>query len=203
MITFVHDFTGDPARRRLFGLTKCVGVALALSQAACAATPVTRASDPLVTGEPAWPEDVVRQAERADRACRTREAKLLADYQEGKEEQEKFKTLIGSITGAVGTAGGAITGVGAYVITNPEDLKTVSGVTGFVSGGLAAVGSVVTVVISPGKAKMESSTKSLSAIREKKTAAREALTDKDPSSWSDSEKEAWAKASKGLEEACK
>lgn len=162
-----------------------------------------RPSEPLVAGEPTWPEDVVRQAERADRVCGNREAQLLYDYHEGKEEQESFKTIMGSITGAVGTAGGVIGGVGTYVIDSPDTKEVLTGVTGFVTAGLGAVGSVLTLVISPGKSKVESSTQSLASIDQKKMAAREALKKKDPATWSDAEKEAWAKAAKDLEAACK
>jgi hypothetical protein len=175
MTLLVPGCAEETARRRLFGFGRLLGVSLALSQAACAATPITRVSDPLVSGEATWPEGVTKEAERADRVCRTREAKLLADYQAGKEEQQKFKTILGSITGAVGTAGGVIAGVGAYVIDSPDTSKTVSGVTGFVSGGLGAVGSVVTLVVNPGASQMESSSKALSGIQEKKTAARKSL----------------------------
>lgn len=180
-----------------------VGVALALAPLACAGAPARRPSEPLISGEPSWPEEVRRQADRADRACGARESRLQAEYQEGKEEQESFKTLMGSLSGAVGTAGGVVTGVGSYVIDSPDTAKTVTGVTGFVSGGLAAVGSVVTAVVSPGKSKMEGAGRSLATIDEKRAAARDVLEKKDPGSWSDAEKEAWTKATRELEAACK
>lgn len=179
------------------------GVALAVMSVGCAATPAKRPSEPLITGDPTWPEEVVREAERADRTCRAREAKLDAEYKEGKEEQEGFKTLMGSITGAVGTAGGVVAGVGAYTINSQEDMKTVTGVTGFVSGGLGAVGSVVTLLISPGEAKMNRAQEGRAAIDEKREAASKVLKEKDPGSWSDSEKEAWSKATKELVAVCK
>jgi hypothetical protein len=195
--------TDNASRRRLFGVLRVAGLVLAAMSTACAATPLTRPSEQLVTGQPSWPEDVVRQAERVDRACGTREAQLLYDYQEGKQEQQNFKTLIGSITGGVGTVGGAIAGVGAYVIKSPDTSKTVTGVTGFITGGLGAIGSAVTAFVSPGAAKMQSSSQSLTSIDQKKAAARAALKDKDPSSWSDADKEAWSKAAKDLEDSCK
>jgi phage shock protein PspC (stress-responsive transcriptional regulator) len=197
------DRTEGVARRRSFGLARVIVVALAVTSTACAAVPVKRPSEPLVTGEPKWPEEVVREAERADRVCGTREAQLLYDYHEGKEEQQSFKTMMGSITGGVGTVGGVVGGVGAYVIDSPDTVKTMTGITGFVTAGLGAAGSVITILVSPGKAKMDSSSQSLMTIGQKKDAARAALKDKDPSTWSDAEKEAWAKASKELEAACK
>ncbi|MDI1475301.1 hypothetical protein [Polyangium sp. y55x31] len=183
-----------------------MGVALVVMSIGCTkneTTPLKRPSEPLVTGEPQWPEDVVRQAERADRVCSQRQAQLLFDYEEAKQDQQKFKTIMGSITGGVGTVGGAIGGVGAYVIDSPDTIKTVTGITGIVTAGLGAVGSVVTLVISPGESKMHASSASLASIEQKRAAARTALTQKDPSAWSDAEKEAWSKASKDLEAACK
>jgi hypothetical protein len=174
-----------------------------MSTACAASPPVMRRSEPLVTGEPTWPEDVAREAERADRVCGTREAQLLYDYQQAKEEQENFKTIMGSITGGVGTVGGVIGGIGTYAIDSPDTAKTVTGVTGFVTAGLGAIGSVVTILVSPGASTMKSSSQSLSSITQKRAEARAALAKKDPSSWSDAEKEAWAKASKELEAACK
>ena len=170
----------------------------------CASTtPLKRPSESLVKGEPSWPEEVTRLAERVDRRCGAREAQLLYDYHEAKEEQQRFKTIVGSITGAVGTAGGAISGVGAYAIKTPDTAKTVSGVSGIVTGGLGAIGTVITVVVSPGAAKMASATEALSTIEEKRATARAALEGKDPSSWSSDQKEAWSKAAKELEAACK
>jgi len=154
-------------------------------------------------GQPTWPEDVVRTAERVDRVCGSREAQLLYDYQEAKQDQEKFKTTMGSITGGVGTVGGAVGGIGAYVIDSPDTMKKVAGVTGIVTAGLGAVGSVVTLLVSPGASKMKSTSQSLTSIEEKRAAARAALGGKDPSTWSDAEKEAWTKAAKDLEASCK
>jgi hypothetical protein len=179
-----------------------MAVMLALTSTACAAAPARRPSEPLSAGQPTWPEEVVKEAERVDRVCGSREARLLSDYQEGKEEQQKFKTLIGSITGGVGTVGGAIGGVGAYAIHSPSTMKTLTGVTGIVSAGLGAVGTVVTIVVSPGKAKVEGATQSLASLDQKKAAAREALK-KDPKAWSSADKEAWAKATKDLESTCR
>jgi hypothetical protein len=200
----IYYQTENAARRRLFGAAKILGIALAAASSACASTaPTMLRSEPLVTGEPAWPEDVVRQAERADRLCGTREAQLFYDYQEAKEEQQNFKTIMGSITGAVGTAGGVVGGIGAYVIDSPDTSKTVTGITGIVTAGLGAIGSVITIVVSPGAAKMETSAQTLTSITQRREEARKALKQKDPSTWSDAEKEAWAKASKDLETVCK
>jgi phage shock protein PspC (stress-responsive transcriptional regulator) len=196
--------TEKAARRRALGVARVAGLALAVTSTACASTtPVMQRSEPLVAGEPTLPEEVARDAERADRVCGTREAQLLYDYQQAKEEQENFKTIMGSITGGVGTVGGVIGGIGTYAIDSPDTAKTVTGVTGFVTAGLGAVGSVVTIFVTPGASKMKSSQESLSSITKKRTEAREALKKKDPSSWSDAEKEAWAKAAKDLEAACK
>lgn len=198
------DRAAGGSRGRSLGYITLICGALAATSTACASSgPIKRPSAPLVNAETKWPEDVARDAERADRLCGTREAQLLFDYHEGKEEKENFKTIMGSITGAVGTAGGAIGGVGAYVIDSPDTAKTVTGVTGFVTAGLGAVGSVITLVVSPGKSKMENAQQSLSSIEQKREAARAAVAGKDPSSWSDAEKEAWTKAAKDLEAACK
>jgi hypothetical protein len=178
-------------------------MALTMASTGCASVPVKRPSEPLVTGEPTWPDDVTRLAERADRRCGAREAQLLYDYHEAKEEQQRFKTILGSITGAVGTAGGAISGIGAYTINSPDTAKAVSGVAGFVTGGLGAIGAVITVVVSPGAAKMASSSQSLTSIDEKRAAVREAIKKKDPNLWSTEEKEAWSKTAKELEATCK
>jgi hypothetical protein len=187
-----------------FGLAGLAAVLLAMASTACSASlPVKRPSEPLVAGEPAWPEDVTRQAERVDRMCGTRETQLVYDFQEAKQEQQKFKTVMGSITGGVGTVGGAIGGIGAFVIDSPDTMKTVTGITGMVSMGLGAVGSVVTLIVSPGAEKTERVSQSLATIEQKKAAARTALKGKDPSSWSDADKEAFAKAAKDLEAACK
>jgi hypothetical protein len=188
---------------RLLPVAGMVAVALMTATGCAASTPLKRPNEPLIMGEPTWPEEVTREAARADRRCGAREAQLLYDYQEGKEEQQRFKTTLGSITGAVGTAGGVISGVGAYAINSPDTAKAVSGVTGFVAGGLAAVGSIVTMLVSPGAAKMASSSQSLTSIEEKRASARAVIKKKDPSSWSDEEREAWSKAAKELEAACK
>lgn len=199
-----NDYQAKGAERsEIFRVARLICVALAVTSTACAsAGPIKRPSEPLVKGEAKWPEDIAREAERADRVCGSREAQLLFDYHEGKEEKENFKTIMGSITGGVGTAGGAVGGVAAYVIDSPDTMKTVAGITGFVTAGLGAVGSVITLVVSPGQSKMEKSSQSLTTIEQKRAAARTALS-KDPSAWSDAEKAAWAKASKELEEACK
>lgn len=202
MGSFVDPCTENDVRRSR-GLAWILAVGLAGGGAGCAAAPPPKPSEPLTTGEPSWPESVTREAERAERICGARESKLLREQQEGKEEQQKFKTLMGSITGGVGTVGGVLGGVGSFVINSPDTVKTMTGVTGFVSAGLGAVGSVVTAVVSPGKEKLEASSKALATIDEKKAAARDVLTKKDPSMWSDAEKEAWSKASKELESACK
>lgn len=193
--------SGSP---RLLAFTGVVAAALTMTVTGCASTtPLKRPSESLVKGEPSWPDEVTRVAERVDRRCGAREAQLLYDYHEAKEEQQRFKTIVGSITGAVGTAGGAISGVGAYAIKTPETAKTVSGVSGIVTGGLGAIGTVITVVVSPGAAKMASATEALHTIEEKRATARAALEGKDPGAWSSDQKEAWAKAAKDLEAACK
>ncbi|MFO0616257.1 MAG: hypothetical protein U0414_26925 [Polyangiaceae bacterium] len=167
----------------------------------CASAKVKPPSAPLSSAETAWPEDVADEAAKADRLCGTKESKLLFRYQEGKEQQEGFKTILGSITGGVGTAGGVITGVGAFVIDDQDTKETMTGVTGFVTAGLGAVGSIVTAVVSPGKSKMTDSAVGLEDIDKKKEKARAALT-KDPASWSDADKEAWSSAVKDLEASC-
>jgi hypothetical protein len=193
----------QPTSRRLFAVTGLVVVALATAATGCASVPVKRPGEPLVAGEPAWPEDVTRVAERVDRRCGARETQLLFDYHEAKGEKERFKTILGTITGGVSTVGGAISGVGAYTIKSPDTAKTVSGVSGIVTGALGAVGSVLTVVISPGAAQMASSSQALTSIDEKRAAAREAIKKKDPNLWSSEEKEAWLKSAKELEATCK
>jgi len=176
---------------------------VALAQAGCAAAPAKRPSEPTITVGASWPESVTHDVERAERACGTRERALLREQQEGKEEQQKFKTLMGSLTGGVGTVGGVLGGVGAYVIDAPDTMKTLTGVTGFVSAGLGAVGSVVTAVVSPGTEKLEASSKALAAIDAKREAARAVLEKKDPSAWSDAERDAWSKALRELDDVCK
>ena len=143
---------------------------------ACAPEPIRRPTPPLPMVVDA-PEEVQDDAERVDRLCSAKEAQLVFDYQEGKEEQESFKTIMGSVTGSVGTAGGVIGGVGAFVASD-DDVKTITGVTGFVSAGLGAVGAVVTGVVTPGKEKMEGAQLKLAAIEERKSAARAALESK-------------------------
>ena len=109
---------------------------------------------------------------------------------------------MGSITGGVGTVGGAIGGVGAYAIHSPDTMKKVTGISGIVGAGLGAVGAVVTIVVSPGAAKVESATNSLASLDQKKAAARNALK-KDPSAWSSTDKEGWLKVTRELESTCK
>jgi len=174
-----------------------------MSAGCSSAVPIQRPSDPLVKGGPSLPEDIARRAERVDRVCGNREAQLLYDNREAKEQEQKFKTTLGSITGSVGTVGGAVGGIGAFVIDSPETIKKVTGITGLVSMGLGAVGTVVSLVVSPGADKVKSTSQSLASIEQKKNAARTALTAKDPATWSDAEKEAWEKTSKELEDACK
>jgi hypothetical protein len=177
---------------------------LLVSAVGCASTggPIKRPTEPLMSGEPAWPDDVKKEADQIDRTCGTREAQLLYDYQEGKEEQGGFKTIIGSITGGIGTAGGVAAGVGALVIKDPDAAKKMTGVTSFVTGGLGAIGSVITAVVSPGASKMKSSSDKLTTIDQKKEAARKELA-KDPGTWSDADKDAWKKTSGELDAACK
>src|SRR5262245_15729146 len=113
-MAIIDSGTGKRARHTLIGCAKLASITLLLSTVGCgAAVPVKRPSDPLVATDSKLPEDVSRQAERADRACGTKEAQLLFDLQEGKKEQESFKTVMGSITGGVGTAGGAAAGIGS------------------------------------------------------------------------------------------
>lgn len=176
-------------------------VGLAAFASGCASAKVKAPSAPLSMGEAPWPEEVADEAERADRLCGSKESKLLFAYQEGKEQQEGFKTALGSVTGGVGTVGGVITGVGAFAIDDQDTKETMTGVTGFVSAGLGAIGSIITAVVSPGKSKMQESATSLEDIDKKKEKARAALT-RDPASWTDADKEAWATAVKDLEAAC-
>lgn len=181
-----------------------MGVFLALAQVACAATPVRGPSEPLgsAPAAPAWPDYVVKDTDRVDRVCGAREAKLQAELQEGKQEQDKFKTIIGSITGGVGTASGVVGGVGAYAISSQSTMKTLTGVTGFVGAGLGAVGTVITLLVAPGKAKVDGATQSLAALDQKRNAAREVLK-KDPRSWTAADKEAWGKAAQDLDATCR
>lgn len=176
--------------------------ACAVFAAGCSSLKPKPPSAPLsLGGETSWPEEVADEAAKADRLCTSKESKLLFQYQEGKEQQEGFKTALGSVTGGVGTAGGVITGVGAFAIDDQDTKETMTGVTGFVSAGLGAVGSIITAVVSPGKSKMTESATSLADIDKKKERARAALT-KDPASWSDADKESWSTAVKDLEAAC-
>jgi hypothetical protein len=200
----MDERTENVARGWIFGFMKIMGIVLAATSTACAAaTPVARPSQPLITGEPTWPEDIMHEAERAERACNKREAQLRFDYEEGKKEQDKFKTIMGSVTGGVGTVSGAISGVGAYVIKSPDTMKTVTGITGFVGAGLGAAGSLVTIFVQPGAKQLKSSSESLASIEQKRAAARAVLEQKDPGSWSEEEKAAWEKAAKDLEDLCK
>lgn len=202
MATIFQDKNIDGPRSRRFGFAGMAGILLAVTSTACASAPPRRASEPLNSGQATWPEYVVKDADRVDRLCGTRESRLQSDLQEGKQEQDKFKTLIGSITGGVGTVGGAAGGVGAYVIKDQNTMKTMTGVTGIVSGSLGAVGTVVTIVVAPGKAKVEGATQGLANLDQKRAAAREVLK-KDPSTWTPADKEAWGKVTKELEATCK
>jgi hypothetical protein len=197
----MNTLIGDGASGRPRSPVLMMGVVLALASSACAKAPMTRPSEPLSAAAVAWPDDIAKDAERVDRVCGARVTQLLADYQDGKQEQQDFKTLMGSITGGVGTVGGVIGGVGAYVIHSPSTMKTLTGVTGIVSAALGAVGAVVTLVVSPGAAKVKGATESLAAIEKKKKAARGALR-KHPGTWSSADKEAWGKAAKDLESSC-
>jgi hypothetical protein len=197
MNTLLQDKTASASRS--FMTVTCL--ALTLASAACAATPPRKASEPLNNGEARWPDYVVKDTDRVDRLCGAREAKLQADLQEGKQDQDKFKTIIGSITGGVTTAGGVAGGVGAYVISDQSTKQTMTGVTGFVSAGLGAAGTVVTILVAPGKAKMEGANHGLTTLDAKRNAAREVLK-KDPGAWTSADKEAWNKAKADLEAAC-
>jgi hypothetical protein len=200
MGTFIKGNAGEAHRIRRSG--GVVGVVLALAASACAATPVRPPSEPLSADQPTWPDYVVKSADRVDRICGTRETRLLASYQQGKKEQQDFKTLLGSITGAVGTVGGGVAGVGAYVIKDQNTMKEVTGATGFIGAGLGAAGTIVAILVQPGAAKVQSATQSLATLDQKKAVARDLLK-KDPATWSSADKEAWDKAAKDLESTCK
>lgn len=207
MAKLIDRVTKNESRRLALGVAKVACLALAGLSMACASSnaqaQLMRPSEPLVMGEPAWPADVVKDAERADRVCSTKETQLLFDYKDAQDEQQKFKTIMGSITGGIGTVGGAVGGVGGFVIDDPDTLKKLAGITGVVTAGLGAAVSVVGLIIKPGKDKEKNATQSLQTIEQKRVAARKVLKDKDPGSWSDAEKEAWSKAQKDLEAACK
>lgn len=181
-------------------------MALALGLTGCSSTVETAlpktAGGPLVAGEPTWPEDVVHQADRIDRICAQRQAALLIEQEEAQKSQQKFKTVMGSITGGIGTVGGAIGGVGAFVIDSPETTKQLASITGVATAGLGAIGSVLTLVLKPGDEKLKNATEALTTIGQKKEAARTALK-KDPSTWTETDKAAWEKAQKDLETVCK
>ncbi|NUP10829.1 MAG: hypothetical protein HOW73_32700 [Polyangiaceae bacterium] len=165
----------------------------------CAPPPISRPSAPLTAGA-GVPDDVQEEADDIDRICSQREGQLVFDYQKGKEDQEEFKTILGSVTGGVGTAGGVAGGVGAFV-AKEEDVKTITGVSGFITAGLGAVGGIVTAVVTPGKEQMETSQAALVAIEEKKKKARAALEGKE--SFGDEEKAKWSEARAELEKVCK
>lgn len=200
MVSFMREIPGRNVMSSVPVLGALALSAVALSSVGCASAKPKPPSAPL-SSEAAWPEEIADEAAKADRLCSSKESKLLFDYQEGKEQQEGFKTILGSITGGVGTAGGVITGVGAFVIDDQQTKETMTGVTGFVSAGLGAVGSIITAVVSPGKSKMTESATSLDDIDKKKEKARATLS-KDPATWTDDEKAAWSSAVKDLEAAC-
>lgn len=185
-------------------ITIVMPVALAMSGLACSSSvPPKPPVGPLVQGEPTWPEDVMREAERSDRICGKRVTMLKFDQDQAKKQKEKFKTAMGSVTGAVGTAGGALTGIGSFVIDSPDTMKQLTSIAGLATAGLGAVGSVVTLVVSPGEAVLKSTQESLDAIEKKREAARDLLTKKDPNSWTAEDKAAWAKLQQELADACK
>lgn len=189
--------------RHSLGAPIMLAMSLALTSLACSSSvPPKPPVAALVEGEPTWPEDVMRDAERADRVCTKRVTALKFDQDQAKKKKEKFKTAMGSVTGAVGTAGGAIGAVGAFVIDSPDTMKQLTGVTGIVTAGLGAVGSVVTLIVSPGETELKATTAALEAIDKKRGEARDLLA-KDPNKWSEDDKAAWAKAQQELMDLCK
>jgi hypothetical protein len=198
------DRMGNDVHGRSSGTAIMLATALAMTVMACSSSvPPKPPAGPLVQGEPTWPDDVMREAERSDRICNKRVTTLKFDQDQAKKEKEKFKTVLGSMTGAVGTVGGAIGGVGAFVIDSPDTLKTLAGVTGIVTAGLGAAGSLVTLFVSPGEEKLKSTTASLEAIDKKREAGRDLLTKKNPSEWTEEDKAAWAKLQQELADLCK
>lgn len=191
-------------RRRSLGTAIMMAITLSMMSLACSSSvPPKPPAGPLVQGEPTWPDDIMREAERSDRICNKRVTVLQFEQDQAKKKKEKFKTAMGSVTGAVGTAGGAIGGIGAFVIDSPDTIKMLSGVTGIVTAGLGAVGSVVTLVVSPGEEQLKSTTASLEAIDKKRDVGRNLLTNKDPSKWTEEDKAAWAKIQQELADLCK
>lgn len=182
--------------RRLAFVFVSVG---ALGAVGCAPEPIARPASPISAGAGA-PEDIRDEAEDLDRMCSGKEAQLVFSYQEGKEEQEEFKTIIGSITGGVGTAGGIAAGVGG-IVADPDDVETITAVSGFITAGLGAIGGIVGGVVTPGKEKMETSQASMAGVQAKKENARKLLAKS--GEWTDEDRAAWAKAKAELEEACK
>lgn len=142
---------------------------------------------------PGLADDRRPEAERLDAACSRAETDLAFAYQEGKDEQDQFKTILGSITGSVTTAGGIAGAVGGLVASK-DDVSLITGITGFVSGGLGAVGTIVTSVYVPGKDKMDAAAERQARIEKARGEAQKAAADGDP--------EAWDRAAKELAAAC-
>lgn len=198
------DRLSSGSRGRSLGMALVFAMFLATNSLACSSskTPPKPPTGPLVQGEPTWPEEITRQAEKSDRVCNKRVTTLQFELEQAKKEKEKFKTAMGSVSGAVGTVGGTVSTVGAFVL-EPADMKQLTTITGIATAGLGAAGSVVTLLVSPGESKLKSLTASLDAIDKKRGEARDLLTKKDPSSWTEEDKTAWAKAQQDLADLCK
>ncbi|MFO0552693.1 MAG: hypothetical protein U0271_30155 [Polyangiaceae bacterium] len=166
-------------------------VALAISMTGCNPLTLSHPGAPLAA--PGLPDDRRGEAERLDAACARTETDLAFTYQEGKEEQDQFKTILGSITGSVTTAGGIAAAIGGLVASK-DDVSLITGVTGFVSGGLGAIGTVVTSVYVPGKDKMDGAAERQARIEKARADAAKAASADDP--------EAWDRAAKELAAAC-
>ena len=76
----IDDRAGGGQRGQPHGVVGVMSLVLAMASVGCAAAPARRPSEPLSSGQPTWPEDVVKEAERVDRVCGTRETRLLSDY---------------------------------------------------------------------------------------------------------------------------
>jgi hypothetical protein len=198
------DRLSSGSRERSLGMVFVLAMFLPLTALACSSnkTPPKPPTGALVQGEPTWPEEITREAERSDRICNKRVTTLQFEQEQAKKEKEKFKTAIASVSGAVGTAGGTVSTVGAFVL-EPADMKQLTVITGLATAGLGAAGTVVTLLVSPGEDKLKSMTASLDAIDKKRGQARELLTKKDPSTWTEEDKTAWAKVQQELADLCK
>src|SRR5688572_17535326 len=87
-------------------VTSIASIALAATSIACSSSVSSKPpSGPLIAAEATWPEDVTREAERADRLCSQRQTALRFGQDQAKQKKDKFKTAMGGITGGVGTVG--------------------------------------------------------------------------------------------------